>query len=388
MMAMGRCAPRADVVTDHDVHNEPPLPARPPAGGTIVDPVFGSTIMRVTDESDCSSCSTNYSYWPTFNSDNTRLMFSASGGDGRVLDFDPVAFQRVGTSRALFPSPAPGGGTPFQEDAIWSGLDPDVVFAHEGPRLWAYNVVTQSYALLRDFSEEVPGQYLWQMSRTPDDNVFAAACRDSSTYAYTGFIAWQRDTNTVLIHQNAASLDEVQVDKSGRYLVIKTGMQGRGAIEVRIADLTLGTIVGDLVDDGPDYAPGHSDNGMGSVIGADNWLNRITYRQLATPHTVVPLLESGNDWTQANHLSALADDEDWFLISQYGPPDGLFHQEIFQVSTDGNQRVRRHAHHRSVIHGYEDMPRANISRDGCFAAFTSNWGDSGRRDVFIVKLSE
>jgi hypothetical protein len=29
---------------------------------------------------------------------------------------------------------------------------------------------------------------------------------------------------------------------------------------------------------------------------------------------------------------------------------------------------------------------ANISRDGRFVAFGSNWGGSGRRDVFILKV--
>jgi len=57
------------------------------------------------------------------------------------------------------------------------------------------------------------------------------------------------------------------------------------------------------------------------------------------------------------------------------------------VATDGSQKVRRLAHHRSVFAEYYDAPRANVSRDGCFVAFTSNWGGSGRRDVFILNLA-
>jgi hypothetical protein len=45
----------------------------------------------------------------------------------------------------------------------------------------------------------------------------------------------------------------------------------------------------------------------------------------------------------------LADNEKWVLISSYSPiagtPDGPFHDEIYQVATDGSLAVRRVAHH-------------------------------------------
>jgi hypothetical protein len=86
-----------------------------------------------------------------------------------------------------------------------------------------------------------------------------------------------------------------------------------------------------------------------------------------------------------------ADDESRVLLSLYqsgAHTTGLFHNEIIQVTTDGSQQVRRLAHHRSVVGDYWDSPRANISRDGCFVAFTSSWGPSGRRDVFLLDLSK
>jgi len=49
----------------------------------------------------------------------------------------------------------------------------------------------------------------------------------------------------------------------------------------------------------------------GTVVGADNWNNTVQFRSLAAPHSYSPLLAFGNDWTQAFHLSALADNEGW-----------------------------------------------------------------------------
>jgi len=84
----------------------------------------------------------------------------------------------------------------------------------------------------------------------------------------------------------------------------------------------------------------------------------------------------------------LAEDERGAVVSFYGDGgDGVFHREIVQLATDGSERVRRLAHHRSVFSEYYDSPRANASRDRCFVAFTSNWGGSGRRDVFVLNLA-
>ena len=85
----------------------------------------------------------------------------------------------------------------------------------------------------------------------------------------------------------------------------------------------------------------------------------------------------------------LADNERWVLSSRFstsgGPVLNPFDNDIVQVATDGSDRVRRIAHHRSVVSIFEDQPKASISRDGRYVAFTSNWGMiGGRRDVYLV----
>jgi hypothetical protein len=89
----------------------------------------------------------------------------------------------------------------------------------------------------------------------------------------------------------------------------------------------------------------------------------------------------------------LADNELWAMASRYSPTGGgviaAFDNEIMQVATDGSQRVRRFVHHRSVAGGdhYTEQPKANISRDGRFVAFSSNWGNAnGRVDVYVAQV--
>ncbi len=380
------CGPRAD----RDVISLPPLPPLPAAGEAMWDPTFCTRILRVTDDAGGQFFQTAYAYWPTFNVDSTRIyvLRDEGGLTGYTWRFDPVRFSISEKSR-VFAQPSPDGDFPRTEDAIWSGVDPNVLYCHSKLNLWAYNVATHEYTLVRDFSPELAEGYLSQMSRSIDDRVFAATTQNKR-HRVSGSMAWLRGEDRVVLRPDEPEgLDEVQVDKSGRYLLIKTGGHGPEAIQDRVVDLVTGAVE-ELTDGPPDYAPGHSDSGSGVVVGYENWRNRILRRKLAKPHGKKPVLDLADDWSQDVHISMLADDEGWALLSFYR--DGVcgverpLHNEIALVSTDGSERVLRLAHHRSCVSEYWDSPRANISRDGRFVAFTSNWGGADRRDVFILRV--
>jgi hypothetical protein len=386
-------APR--VKTDRRVYAEPAPPALPAAGGTLVDPVFGTTILRVTDERDGKSCETPYSYWPSFNKDSTRLYVKADD-QSLLFGFDPDNFA-VTTRRKLFQRTLAEGGYPWADDVIWSGTDPNTVYCHTGLRLYSYNVVMNNYELVHDFAGQVAGDTIWQMSRSLDDDTFGFHLKSSrNDYKVVGYAAWKRSTNS-LYAINDPQVNEVQVDKTGRYLVVTMELPDPlpappdSGVEVRVVDLQTKQIT-DLKDGGPDYAPGHHDCGRGVVIGADNWNNAYTFRHLDSPHKHVSAVGFGNDWSLSGHVSLLADDESWALLSTFVANrlanSGVFKNELLMVATDGSGRVRRIAHHHSVYRNYADTPRANLSRDGRFAAFTSNWGSSSRRDVFVVQIPQ
>jgi|GEM_PF-1199713 len=373
------------VITDHNVYPEPPPPALPKAWGTFVDPTFGTTIMRVTDENDGVSNFNYYSYWPTFNL-NSTWFFIACDNMPKLYKFDPNNFQII-SKGPLFDQTLPGGGFMSTEDGEWSGSNPTLLYGYYGLKLWSFDVSSRVYTLIKDFTGQLPPGYLGQMSRSLDDNMFAFTVKDPN-YAPTGYMVWQRDQDKIVRNVSLSNFDEVEVDKTGRYLAVKA--EFGGGVDFQAVDLQTGNIQG-LTDPAPDFSPGHSDNGRGIVVGYDNWNNQYTIRSYATPHQFKTVISFGSDWSQANHLSMLGDDESWCVISNYTngtAPLGPFRQEIFQSSTDGSHNVRRLAHHHSVYRDYWDTPRADISRDGRFIAFTSNWGSTTRRDVFIIKVPQ
>ncbi len=63
------------------------MPALPKAGETLIDPTFGTTILRLTDERDGKYCINAYSYWPTFNRDSTRLFVALRRNAQTLYDF-------------------------------------------------------------------------------------------------------------------------------------------------------------------------------------------------------------------------------------------------------------------------------------------------------------
>ena len=84
----------------HGVYPKPPLPPLPKAGGKFTDPVFGTEIMRATDEHDgpAPGFGTYYSHWPTFNCNNTKLLIRKGfNAEAIIKDFDSVNF-RIGSS--------------------------------------------------------------------------------------------------------------------------------------------------------------------------------------------------------------------------------------------------------------------------------------------------
>jgi hypothetical protein len=397
LLLFSLCSPfinAQSIKTDRGVYPEPSPPVLPPAGGTFTDPVFGTTLLRVTDSLDGADNHQSYSYWPAFNKNATRLYISSVGGMPTLYDFDTLSLS-ISNKRNLFQSNPPGDGQPNGEDAIWSGNHSNSMLCHTGQKLYSYNLSNNQYTMLHDFSIAYPDIYLWQMSRSINDSVFGFTYKENVNYTNVGYLDYRASDN----HSDTShlsTLDEVQVDKTGDYLVIKTGNSGAGVIKVQILNLHT-FIKTNLTDNSPDFAPGHSDNGSGFVIGNDNWNNRYTYRKLSSPHTFYSVIDHYNDWSLGDHASMLADDESWILFSTFVgdtlPCSGVFVDELYQVSTDGTQNLRRLCHtHSDFLHQttagnkYYGSPRANISRNGKFAVFTSNWGSISRRDVFVLKI--
>ena len=388
-----RSPPAASIKTDRGRHAPRELPTLPRAGGKFFDPVFGTEIMRVTDAATApKGAGTNYSYWASFNADNTKLlvMDAAAQQSATIYNFDPATFT-LGARLSPLPYSPPGNIPVRFDDACWSTADPDALYVHQdlGTKIYKYQVSRQTFALVGDVARVLPrGQFIQQMGMASDNDTFSFTKRGGApAYKQLGYAVYRASTNSIRF-QHSEVINEVRIDKSGRYLYVNTNETGAGKMEGRVVDTETGRVT-DLTDDAPDHAPSHYDVGTGTVVGNGNYLVGISARHLATPHKFAKIFDLSEEKNYGGfHLSMLADNEGWVLVSFYTPhPNGVMEGEVVQVATDSSGRVRRLFHHRAVGTDYYDSPRANISRDGRFVAFSSNWGVAGgRHDMFVARI--
>ena len=377
-------------------YSEPALPTITNAGDIITDATFGCRILKLTDSTDSATgCTVPYSNHLLFNSDNTRVMCNYYDGWYKVKHwvFNPSTLAI--SSGTVMPQSVAGiqqTGTQFSHldtDKMWvscAGGTP----GSEISKIYSYKPSTQAFTLVKDLTATVvanggAGCYLFQLSVSADDDIFAGHVTGPS--GGVGYIVYKKSTDTILLNQSGVTVNEVYIDKSGRYLWVVGGTP-----DATVWDLQGGpssTTVTTEISAGQHYALGSGWDLMHSMSSG-----RIGKRDLASPNGGVTALVDVNKWvyggagSQQDHYSALGPDT-WVLGSRYNTVGGTvvnpFDNELVLVKTDGTGNVRRLGHHRAVFTSYYDAPFAALSQDSAFAMFSSNWGNSGRYDAYIIE---
>lgn len=382
-----------------------PLPTRPARGGYVYDPDFGTKIIRVSSEDLSGGQGTSYSYWRSINANNTKILESVNGSDMRIHTFNPTTHQVEGPP-LLMPyingnTPAHGPGSP----PIWDHDDPDKLYCATEKKIYVYSVQNNSYTLYADLSAlSFPnggnsGIVQWQAEDKPNPRRFAfqfTHWNGSSTVQY-GVGVFEKNTSGTggqFIYTEAeptnASVNEATISKNGRYLVVFYDRPG--GLDSKVVDLNASGQPSQTIADGQDqYALGHYDLGQSLGYGADNYLAAFIRQNLAnyvpSSGTVLRDLSHVPEWG-AYHVSARADDETWIEVSTHNnATNKAFWNEIFFVKSDGSGQVRRLLHHFMQYQNYYDSPRANVSSDGRWVAFASNWGAGGSRlDLYVAPV--
>jgi hypothetical protein len=380
-----------------------------------------------------------YSIWGSFNYNNTRIFVVCPEGDGYFIKFDPNNFQRLGGLLKLSNTP---DGQPATDGLVWSRNNPNTFYGVAGKKIYQGEIIEQNgvssiqYTVVKDFTSNLANDlpernpYIFKLSVSDDtDDVFWIQIRRSEPFFSgrqsmgTTIIAYKKSTNTILYQRdfctNSTSncVDENKgsvIDKTGRILSnLNQTYPTSGTLTVhdpQIIDLANNNSSSTVPAQSPYFSWSHVDLGRGKAVGADGNTNSIRKWDLVNvPHRSIQLLQF-RDWSQDTHYSMLADNENWALVTPYigllgiSTNDEPIKDEIFQIKTDGSGKIRRLAHHFSNVyyvegddcvipnnprqHGcYFAIPKSNISRDGRFVAFSSNWDNRhGRVDVFIAKI--
>jgi len=439
-----------DAVTDRGPRREPQLVRLGPAGFSFNDPVFGTRVWRVTDRltrpdapdrsfrtpsaTHQSAWSAGGSYFYVVSNGGTIVPFAFDADGGRFSRLDTLRFYIEPQFSAVHDSLIYGSVT--GSGASLRTID-------------QYDFAAQRYSQLIDLDALAPG-----LSGTFVGGVASSAGEAEHILAFFGGSSQDRHHYVVVFNHdrprkrllldtsastlNGRPLDltlgfrlhHAAIDRSGRYVALYPAGDDlaapRRAAQIYIWDLLAGTITPlPLVDT---RSGGHDALGYGVAINKDccsantpwdaaQWQLRRLNAPSASRDLIRPLL-SPKEITLSDHPSwnnARPDRLVPFISAtyRYGANAAewrAWDDEIVAVQTDvgdGSAEVWRFAHHRSNVDKDDDpsvisfwyTPRPNVSPDGRWVLFTSNWektlgsdpqgapGEKARQDVFLLRLT-
>ena len=389
----------------------PSLPQR----GPFTFPAPYKTIgARLTNAGDCggNDCVdyVGYSYWRNSNnhvgSDTMLIVITldrARGGAGPTLFSYDKRTDQVTVVGPLFDQASPLSWA-TGEGWHWSATLPTKLYVNQGPRLSRYDVLSRQLDTVFDVAAQFgPDRYIWQIHSSRDDRVHSATLRSSVTYEMLGCIAYREDTRTFRSFPKIGDFDECQVDKSGRWLLIKENVDGVYGEDNRIIDLEAGTETLFLDQEG---AAGHSDIGHGYMVAQDNWNSlpgAVRVWSFGQPLPGVPpqgaLVYRTTDWaldighiSHANARPGVPLDQQFACGGQASRSSLPRANEIVCFRLDPSLQVLVVAPMMTDLNApgggdsdYSKFPKGNLDITGQYFIWTSNAG-SNRLDAFVVKV--
>jgi len=394
--------------------------AKPPFLKRYKDPVFGTTIMRISDSSDGTVHKPLYSTVQAWNADERYMILYRTGMAGVAhLLLDGHTYKPIRTL-ALRPADL--------EELFWSHQDPDSLFYVSAAgelkgHLVRYSVSADQSESLKDFtplcgtSAVLSGSDVQMQSA--DDDLFGFRCETKTEGKARPIMFTYR-----------ISTDEISVaDLDDPWTNTTAPMPGPSGDRLyqqgRVLDTDLLGVTAQL--DQGNYAE-HGSIGL-TIDGKDALFqttfdpapagcNRDTWKGVG--HLIEYNLETGNcrpvineskGWpytTSGTHVSARAHlRPGWVAMSSIGYDHLDYHaggsrppalvSEIYLVRAGYDRsRVCRLAHHRSVgksarnggYTSYFGEPHATISPSGTRILFGSDWYDSGAVDAYVIELPE
>ncbi len=328
---------------------------RPGYRMAVTDPVFGTKLMRITDEAAFGEVSPrhHYSKDQPWNADQTLILIN-----DHLLDGTTYAYRE----RLELP-----------DEARWSSVHPNTIFGTRDNAFVSFDVITKTTSVLHTF----PGYlriYLgpWEGNLSQDDRTVAFTTADGPG---GDVIVYDVAADTVLSSRSLASLgftgagiDWVSVSPSGEFVVIN----GRGSSDssVKVYDRNL-DFLRTVAETGE-----HGDLGY-DAEGREVFVQVCPYRMARLDDGVVTDLPIGDE---CGHISTRAHRRPGWAYSSSNNADG----DVFAIKLDGSGLVERFTHHRSLEDSYEAEPHAVPSPDGLRVIFASNWGGTAPINAFAV----
>jgi len=375
---------------------------------------YGTLGIRVTNASDCGGgdcVDYGYSYWNKINnhagSDTMLIVVGLNrsrGGSGPTLF---TYNKTTGETRNAGPLFDANSSFAYSTAEQWyfSKTRPSILYVGStGPQLQRYDVLSKTFETVFDVTSLLGGgKYLWQMHSSGDDRVHSATVKDANTYQDLGCIVYREDTRQHRFYTPRGDYDECQIDKSGRWLVIKENVDNQYNEDNRVIDIETGA---EQVLYDQNGAAGHSDMGYGYIVGEDDkWGgNPYAVRVWQFSSNMNPasglVVYAMPSWdgpglghlAHSNSKPGVPLSEQMACSSNAGSWSLSRTNEIVCYRLDGSMQVLVVAPNMTDLNAsgggsdaYSKRPKGNIDPTGEYFLWTSNMGGN-RADVFIARI--
>jgi len=349
----------------------------PPAvRASYIDPVFGTTIKRVSDARNTPNSdqggylqwiTNEYSTMSAFNSDNSRFIlvhqsyFGLYDGTGFYLSALPLEINSSSEPR-------------------WSRKDRATLYFHAANQLKSYDISTGAVGVVHTFSEysSISGNGEMDISFDGDhfvfagDNEFIFVYQISTDRQFKVFDAGRQPFDSMYITPDNNVIVSWLVSGTSRY----TGQ------ELFDTNMTFLRQVG--------HADGHKDvtrdtagnevliwTNSDDPLPIANCNNGIVKIRLADASQTC-LLQL--DWSLAVHISA-PDGNGTVLVDTEAPSNPEpgssawvpYTNELLEVNLDGSGAARLAQHRSRPVNSYNWQPKVSVSHDGTRLLFASNY---------------
>ena len=376
---------------------------------------YGTTGIRLTNATDCGGGDcvnyVGYSYWRNINnhvgSDTMLIMLGLDrqrGGGGPTLFSYSKSSGEVQNLGPLFPADSPYSWS-SGEGWYFSARQPNTLYMNDGFRLMRLDVATKAMSTVFDVREQLgANRRIWQIHSSSDDTVHSATVKDAS-YADVGCVAYNQSTGRATFIARKGDFDECQIDKSGRWLLVKENVDGRNGEDNRIIDLHTGV---EQIFYDEEGAAGHSDMGYGYLVAEDNMYNQpgaVRVWQFGEPMNASgqgTLVYETASWDGGGvgHLSHANATADTPISQQMACSSNAYRTNLPRVNEivcyrlDGSMNALIVAPNMTNLDAagggsddYSKRPKGNLDATGEYFIWTSNIGTS-RNDAFIVRVPQ
>jgi hypothetical protein len=363
-------APGVKAPSDYNVFQPPGV------GGTYVDPVFGSTVKRISNALGTANAdrgggsltwiADEYSTISPFNSDNSRIIlvhqsyYGLYDGSGAYVRDLPLEISSSSEPR-------------------WSKSDNHTLFYIHGNQLKTYDTASGAVNIAHTFSEysSISGMGESDISADGDHFVFAGDSRFVFLYRIS------TGAKSPVIDTTGHGFDSLYVTPDNNVTITWNASGSSRFNGIELFDGSM-SFLRQLARAGGHMDVTRDTNGSEVLV----WTNSDDPQPICNNGIVKIRLSDAQqtclatfDWSLAVHISA-PDAAGFVYVETYAPANPTpssgwvpYTNELLQIKLDGSQ-VLRLAHHRSrpyQSNTYNWQPKISTSRDGSRVVYSSDY---------------